>query len=639
MMMPNTISVVELDDSELVAGSIAGNREAFGQIVARYQSLICSLAYSATGSLSQSEDCAQETFITAWKHLAALREPAKLRSWLCGIARNLIHNSLRRQGRETSYAASSLEEISECPAVEPQPDEQAIRKEEEAILWHTLEQIPETYREPLVLYYREHKSVARVAESLELSEDAVQQRLTRGRRMLQEQVLALIEGTLERTAPGKAFTLEVVAALPLLAGTTKAVVATGLASLSRFASVCRSLLPIGLFVSLGGWLGYTMGGDAAATSPRRRASVARFWGILIGCLVVFVFAPMLLFAPLVMVLGRDHLLLGIRAWLDVMFGAMGMAVLLWVWQRRRQHLAETPEADGPRNAGKLIWLVVLGWVAAASLLALGASDSNWKVDRISAAKAREVIRENYQHAQIWIFRSQDGTDDLWIRARENGQLFKWIAPADKPTLSLLAEKGIKYPIYVQGRDYEVFGWQGKALLTLCLFVLIVGTVALLTLLLKNKSKEPLITKNSKIALAAVVILIALIVTPLVLLNHRKVDYFRPNPISRQSLNTDQSALAQQTARDLFEALGNGDWDKVATLCPPGFALGNKLNEQIKGELAGLQVISLGDPFVKPPYPGVFVPYEIRFKSGETKKYQLAIRQDNPERKWYFDGGL
>jgi DNA-directed RNA polymerase specialized sigma24 family protein len=65
--------MTDSSDSELVTQSLAGNRDAFGWIVARYQSLLCSLAYSATGSLNQSEDLAQETFITAWKQLAELR--------------------------------------------------------------------------------------------------------------------------------------------------------------------------------------------------------------------------------------------------------------------------------------------------------------------------------------------------------------------------------------------------------------------------------------------------------------------------------------------------------------------------------------------------------------------------------------
>jgi len=48
---------------------------------------VCSLAYCATGSLTESEDLAQETFLAAWRQLAELREPSKLRPWLCGIAR------------------------------------------------------------------------------------------------------------------------------------------------------------------------------------------------------------------------------------------------------------------------------------------------------------------------------------------------------------------------------------------------------------------------------------------------------------------------------------------------------------------------------------------------------------------------
>ena len=66
---------------------------------------ICSLAYSRIGNLGQSEDIAQETFITAWKHLRLLREPGKLRAWLCGIVPNRIYKTLRREGREPSSDA------------------------------------------------------------------------------------------------------------------------------------------------------------------------------------------------------------------------------------------------------------------------------------------------------------------------------------------------------------------------------------------------------------------------------------------------------------------------------------------------------------------------------------------------------
>ena len=57
--------------------------------------------------------------------------------------------------------------------------EAAIRKEEQAILWQALERVPELYREPLVLFYREHRSVEGVARALDASEDAVKQAPTR----------------------------------------------------------------------------------------------------------------------------------------------------------------------------------------------------------------------------------------------------------------------------------------------------------------------------------------------------------------------------------------------------------------------------------------------------------------------------
>lgn len=147
------------------------------------------------------------------------------------------------------------------------------------------------------------------------------------------------------------------------------------------------------------------------------------------------------------------------------------------------------------------------------------------------------------------------------------------------------------------------------------------------------------TKGTKIGIIGAATLAAIIVTPLVWLNHRKANTVHPNQTSSQVLTHERSEQAQQTAKDFFSALQQGDWNKIATLCPPGFSLGTELDQQTKDMLAGLKLIGLGEPFVKAPYPGVFVPYEIQFKNGEVKKFRLAVRQDNPERKWYFDGGL
>jgi RNA polymerase sigma factor (sigma-70 family) len=296
MMITDMIEVEIASDAELVSDSLKGDRDAFGKIVSRYQSLICSLAYSAIGRLGQSEDVAQETFITAWKHLRHLREPARLRSWLCGIARNRVNNFLRREGREPLRYAEELTALEHAPCAEPQPPERVITNEEEAILWRSLERIPETYREPLVLFYREGQSIQRVAESLELSEDAVKQRLSRGRKLLQDQVLSFVEGALARTSPGKIFTAAVIAALPVMPISAKAA-AVGVAA-AKAGATAKGVAAGGMvaaFLSFplaifGNYLGYRMSLDGAQSDPER-AFVKNYYKkllfVILGFFVAF----------------------------------------------------------------------------------------------------------------------------------------------------------------------------------------------------------------------------------------------------------------------------------------------------------------------------------------------------------------
>jgi RNA polymerase sigma factor (sigma-70 family) len=292
-----------VDDASLVARSLAGSPDAFGGIVSRYQALICSVAYSSTGSLSRSEDLAQETFLTAWKELRSLREPARLRPWLCGIARNLVNNSRRRESLEPATGAEPLESAAEAPAEQPLATEQAISREEEAILWRSIERIPEIYREPMVLFYREHQSVEKVALSLGLGEDVVRQRLSRGRKSLHEQVLAFVEGALERTSPGEAFTLGVVSALPAFsASATAAAVAATAAKGTALAKAAGLLAAftalIGLATSLlSGYAGVRASLNVMRTA-RERALLFHQLKVAIAVAMFFVGAVFALILPM-----------------------------------------------------------------------------------------------------------------------------------------------------------------------------------------------------------------------------------------------------------------------------------------------------------------------------------------------------
>jgi RNA polymerase sigma factor (sigma-70 family) len=259
-------------DAQLVECSLRGDRFAFAAIVKRYQSLVCSITYNATGSLSLSEDLAQETFLAAWKKLADLREPARLRSWLCGITRFLVGKEFRRLGREPIHAAETLDAIQEPASLQASPAMLAVSREEEAILWRALERIPDDYREPLILFYREDKSIERVAAELELSEDAVRQRLSRGRKLLHEEVVAFVEGTLSRTAPGQSFSNAVLAMLPAApAATVGAGMAGKGAAMAKSGSLAAWLMPLAPFVGvLGGLVSHWQVVRTAPTARERR---------------------------------------------------------------------------------------------------------------------------------------------------------------------------------------------------------------------------------------------------------------------------------------------------------------------------------------------------------------------------------
>lgn len=371
MLATERMSSLERDDSTLVSLALAGDRDAFGQIVARYQSLICSMTYSATGSLTRSEDLAQETFVIGWRQLAELREPAKLRSWLCGIARNRIGKALREDGREPAHAAESLEALADSQAPGPLPPDETISHEEEAILWRSLEQIPQTYREPLVLFYREHQSIERVAEQLELTEDAVKQRLTRGRRLLHEQVLAFVERALAQTGPGKAFTLGVIAALPVFAGTAKAAT-LGLAASkgSATASAAAAAGLVGAILGpiigiLGGILG-TKASINNTQSLRERQFVIRVakwtWALAISfCIAIFALVC------LGWLWWRTHPVVLASIFVGSALGYVAVLIGLILWANRTQrHIRHEeaarrpagppqPRVEGPRAEYRSRW--------------------------------------------------------------------------------------------------------------------------------------------------------------------------------------------------------------------------------------------------------------------------------------------
>ena len=211
-------------DSELIQASRSGDQAAFGQLVTRYQSLICSVAYNRCGDIGSSEDLAQEAFVQAWNKLNDLKEIASFKSWLCTIVRNLANRSYARQANKPISQAASLDSVAEVAELDENPATSISEAEHQQLVWNALSQIPENYREPMILFYREEQSVGRVAEALDLSSDAVKQRLSRGRKMLHAQMVATVEQTLSESKPSDNFANAV---LISLGGGSKATIAGG----------------------------------------------------------------------------------------------------------------------------------------------------------------------------------------------------------------------------------------------------------------------------------------------------------------------------------------------------------------------------------------------------------------------------
>lgn len=96
--------------------------------------------------------------------------------------------------------------------------------------------------------------------------------------------------------------------------------------------------------------------------------------------------------------------------------------------------------------------------------------------------------------------------------------------------------------------------------------------------------------------------------------------------------------SEEAAKQFFTACQKEDWESVSQLIP-GFKNSAQLQQAVKEQYGGLTIISIGKSFKSGQYVGEFVPYKIKCKNGYVKTFNLALRCDNPEKKWMVDGGF
>lgn len=142
-------------------------------IDAHYQALY-RYGYRLSGSAADAEDLTQEAFGKAISRLSQLREPDKARGWLFRILRNAY---LRRIRDEKRHRVVPLDAVGDVPerANDPMPGIDPAR------LQMALNELDETFRTPIILYYFEEFSYKDIAEQMELPIGTVMSRLARAK--------------------------------------------------------------------------------------------------------------------------------------------------------------------------------------------------------------------------------------------------------------------------------------------------------------------------------------------------------------------------------------------------------------------------------------------------------------------------
>lgn len=159
---------VETEDEPLpVAAARAGDPAAWDALFRRYQLPLYAYARELLRDDQTALDVVQETFLSAVRHVASLRDEARFGSWLFGIAHQRCQQHGRRRGREARWLVVDLpdDERDDLAAVseEPDPHDWLVRREQEAEFFQRLAGLPEAHRAVLLLRFVDDFSLEEIA--------------------------------------------------------------------------------------------------------------------------------------------------------------------------------------------------------------------------------------------------------------------------------------------------------------------------------------------------------------------------------------------------------------------------------------------------------------------------------------------
>ncbi len=171
-----------------------GNDEAFAHLVEHYQTPVYNLCYRMLGEPESAEDAAQESFLRVYQNIARYDRQRPFATWLLSIAAHYCIDRLRR--RKFSIISIDAERDDDERPVEfpdvsaPNPEQEAVRREEQEALQIVLQQLDPKDRAAVILRYWYDFSEIEISQSLSLTVSAVKSRLHRARKEIARRLQA-----------------------------------------------------------------------------------------------------------------------------------------------------------------------------------------------------------------------------------------------------------------------------------------------------------------------------------------------------------------------------------------------------------------------------------------------------------------
>ena len=174
--------VKENTEITLVRAALKSDADSFGRLSERYYSAMVAIAYSRLCDRDLAEDAAQEVFFVAFRNISKLKKERHFSRWVAGICRNIATDMAKARARD------KLVPIQDCESLSNNKDKEADIVE---IVRSIVAELPVKMKEIIFLRYYNQMSYQQIANMLGISQEAVNGRLRRARKIVARQLRRL----------------------------------------------------------------------------------------------------------------------------------------------------------------------------------------------------------------------------------------------------------------------------------------------------------------------------------------------------------------------------------------------------------------------------------------------------------------